>query len=224
MGLNLIPNDVQSRFQIDERRHACSILYTDFQAEFDELMDCLRNFQLLRSEIVGGGGRKSKIADRFDGPLTKQGWQEKSTGIQMIVDGVNRPMETHKVDFYKNSIAIEVEWNNKDPFFSRDLNVFRLLHELSIISVGVIITRADELQTTFNSLGWVRDKAGKWQRVGSKFGASTTHWGKLMPRVAAGGGGACPLLLFGIRNACYSDDIPNTKIIAKRPKRQKKPP
>jgi len=29
---------------------------------------------------------------------------------------------THKVDCYKNRIALELEWNNKDPFFDRDLN------------------------------------------------------------------------------------------------------
>lgn len=204
MGLNLISPDLHLRFQIEERRHACAVLASDFSQEFDDLLECLRRFQLARSEIIVGGGRKSKIAERFDSHLESRGWKEKKTGIEMIVDGVKQSMETHQVDFFKNHVAVEVEWNNKDPFYSRDLNAFRLLHELSIISVGVIITRCDELQELFDSLGMADD--GK--PIGKKYGSSTTHWGKLMPRVNAGGGGGCPLLLVGIRKACYVDDMP----------------
>ncbi len=163
-------------------------------------MDCLSAFSLVRSEIVVGGGGKTKIANRFDDCLKARGWTEKSVDIKMTVDGTTRQFETHKLDLYKNRVAVEVEWNNKDPFFSRDLNAFRLLHELGIISVGVIITRCDELQALFDSLG-----------IGKKYGASTTHWSKLMPRAEAGGGGSCPLLLIGIRQACYLDDMRDSK-------------
>jgi hypothetical protein len=57
------------------------------------------------------------------------------------------------VDCFKNGVALEVEWSNKDPFFDRDLNNFRLLFELRAISVGIIITKSDELLTSaINSL------------------------------------------------------------------------
>ncbi len=203
MGVDLIPQHIHRRFQIEERRHACAILSNDFPDEFSDVLGCLKQFKLVRSEIVVGGGGKSKIAQRFDGFLKKRGWREKSTGIEMIVDGVRQPMETHQVDFFKNRVAVEVEWNNKDPFYSRDLNVFRLLHDLGIISVGIIITRCDELQSLFDSLGLATDR----KPIGKKYGASTTHWSKLMPRVLAGGGGACPVLLVGIRRVCYVDDM-----------------
>jgi hypothetical protein len=36
-------------------------------------------------------------------------------------------------------VALEVEWNNKDPFYDRDLNNFRLLFDLQVIDVGVIM-------------------------------------------------------------------------------------
>src|SRR5262249_59250361 len=85
--------------------------------------------------------------------------------------------------------------------FARDLNAFRMLHELGVISVGVIITRMDELQFIFNQL---RDENG--QLCGRKYGASTTHWSKLTPHVENGAHGACPLLLIGIKPACYEDD------------------
>lgn len=101
---------------------------------------------------------------------------------------------THKVDCYKNRVALEVEWNNKDPFFDRDLNNFRLLFDLRAISVGVIITRCDHLQTIFNGLG-----------RGSSYGASTTHMSKLLPRIEGGSGGGCPLLVFGISSSVYDE-------------------
>jgi len=72
------------------------------------------------------------------------------------------------------------------------LNNFRLLHQIGVVSVGVIITRLWELQEEFKRLG----KA-------ASYGMSTTHWDKLMPKVNGGGAGGCPLLLIGIGFACY---------------------
>ncbi len=99
------------------------------------------------------------------------------------------------MDCFKNRVALEIEWNNKDPFYDRDLNNFRLLFDLRAISIGVIITRKDELQSIFNKLG-----------RGASFGASTTHMSKLLPRIQGGGGAGCPLLVFGISKELYEED------------------
>lgn len=114
---------------------------------------------------------------------------------KVIVDDKTLDLPTHKVDCYKNRVALEIEWNNKDPFFDRDLNNFRLLFDLRAISVGVIITRCDNLQEIFVSL----------QR-GASYGASTTHMSKLLPRIEGGGGAGCPLLVFGITKNLYLED------------------
>ena len=66
MGLHGIPGDIQQRFRIEERRHALAIMANDFPQELSELIECLRNFRLLRSEVAAEGGGKTKIADRFD--------------------------------------------------------------------------------------------------------------------------------------------------------------
>jgi hypothetical protein len=42
--------------------------------------------------------------------------------------------------------AVEIEWNNKDPFYDRDLGNFSRLHLLGAISLGIIITRSASLQ------------------------------------------------------------------------------
>ena len=110
----------------------------------------------------------------------------------MVIDESEMENPTHEIDCYKDRVALEVEWNNKDPFFDRDLNNFRVLFDLRAISVGVIITRCDELQSIF-------DKLGK----GSSYGQSTTHMSKLLPRVEGSGGGGCPVLVFGITKKLY---------------------
>ena len=43
-------------------------------------------------------------------------------------------------------VALEIEWNNKDPFFDRDLENFKRLHVDGAISVGIIVTRGRSLQ------------------------------------------------------------------------------
>jgi restriction endonuclease BglII len=191
----LVPLDVEQRFFVQEWRHGISILSAAHREEWDDILAALRAFQLLRSDILKPGGSKSDISGKIDGALSARGWLEKAFDTRIIVDGVDHPSPTHKVDCYKNRVALEVEWNNKDPFYDRDLNNFRLLFDLRAIDVGVIVTRATELQTIFNALG-----------KGTSYGNSTTHFTKLLPRIEGGGGGGCPIVAFAIKKECYVDD------------------
>jgi hypothetical protein len=159
-------------------------------------MEVLLRFRLYKSHITVGGGRKSQVADLVDYEFNCRGWMEKQFDTRIMVDEYEIHSPTHLIDEYKNNIAVEMEWNNKDPFFDRDLNNFRLLFELRAISVGVIITRTDELQMIFDSL----DR-------GKSYGSSTTHMSKLLPRLEGGSGGGCPVLVFGIKPNLYVEDI-----------------
>jgi hypothetical protein len=192
MGLDLIPAVLQQKYRFIERDHACAILARDFPSEFKDILGCLEAFTLKKSHVVTGGGGRSSVSIAIDSFFLHRGWQEKQFNIKIEVDGEPIPIPTHSIDNFKNRIGVEVEWNNKTEFYDRDLNNFRLLKELRVLSVGVIITRQSELQTIFNELG-----------IGKKYGASTTHWNKLMPKVDGGGAGCCPLLLIGIGPACY---------------------
>lgn len=153
MGKNLLPEDVRAAYQVEERHHACSILKTDFPDQWKDLIEVLRDFKLRRTDLAKKGGNKSPIARAIDGLFFERGWVEKSFDIKVTADGYETLAPTHHVDYYKNRIAVETEWNNKDPFFDRDLTTFRLLFELNVLSVGIIITRADELQDLFIELG-----------------------------------------------------------------------
>lgn len=191
-----LPPFISKNYEIHEWRHACAILRQDFYEEYKDICDVLQRFRLYKSHIKVGGGRKSQVAEWIDSELSKKGWVEKSFQTSITVDDNVMNSPTHSVDCFKNRIALEIEWNNKDPFFDRDLNNFRLLFDLRAISVGVIITRCDELQEIFDSLG-----------RGASYGASTTHMSKLLPRIQGGGGAGCPLLVFGIRRSLYVEDI-----------------
>lgn len=195
MGVELLPQFIRTHYEVHEWKHACAILRHDFPSEWDDLCELLVQFRLKKSWITVGGGRKSKVAEHIDSFLYQREWQEKQFLTQIKVDHATRDAPTHKVDCFKNRVAVEIEWNNKDPFFDRDLNNFRLLFELRAISVGVIITRTDALQGIFDRLG-----------RGSSYGSSTTHMAKLLPRIEGGGGGGCPLLAFGISTQLYEED------------------
>lgn len=195
MGIEFIPQEIRNRYEVYEWKHACAILKGDFPNEWYDIMELLQQFTLCKSWLTEGGGRKSNVSDSIDRFLYDKGWIEKDFSTSIKVDNKVMDSPTHKVDCYKNKIAVEIEWNNKDPFYDRDLNNFRLLFDLRAISVGVIITRTDELQEIFNNLG-----------RGKSYGASTTHMSKLLPRIEGGGGAGCPLLVFGIKKEPYNED------------------
>ena len=196
MSLSDIPKFVRENYEIHEWRHASAILTKDFPKEWEDVIDVLTKFRLLKSHLIVGGGNKSNVAESLDIYFSSKGWVETQFDTKIVVDQNEQHAPTHKVDEYKNHVAIEVEWNNKDPFFDRDLNNFRLLFDLRVISVGIIITRTDELQNIFNSLG-----------RGSSYGMSTTHMSKLLPKLEGGGGGGCPIIVFGIKPSLFLEDI-----------------
>ncbi|MGE0115406.1 MAG: BglII/BstYI family type II restriction endonuclease [Steroidobacteraceae bacterium] len=195
MSVELLPEFIRTNYEVHEWKHACAILKEDFPNEWLDIQAVLSEFRLRRSWIQNPGGSKSEIAAFIDHYLTERGWVEKEFKTQVVVDEKTMDSPTHKVDCFRNRVALEIEWNNKDPFFDRDLNNFRLLFDLRAISVGVIITRCDDLQDIFKLLG-----------RGSSYGASTTHMGKLLPRIKGGSGAGCPLLVFGISKSLFVED------------------
>ncbi|MCX6233378.1 MAG: BglII/BstYI family type II restriction endonuclease [Bacteroidetes bacterium] len=195
MGTEILPEFILTNYEVHEWKHAVAVLVSDFPVEFRDIKDLLTGFRLHENWIKEPGGRKSLVSESIDKFLTDRGWQEKKFDTSVNVDDRVMKSPTHKVDCYKNQIALEIEWNNKDPFFDRDLNNFRLLFDLRAISVGIIITRCDRLQEIFDRLG-----------RGASYGSSTTHMSKLISRIEGGGGGGCPILVFGITNNLYVED------------------
>lgn len=191
---HLIPADVANRYEVHEWRNACAVLKEAHPHEWQDLLDVLRSFELTRTDILARGKNKSPISHRLDSVFYEKGWTEKQFDTSLVVDGAIHESPTHKVDCFRDGVGVEVEWNNKDPFYDRDLNNFRLLFELRTLDVGVVITRSDELQALFDELG-----------KGQSYGGSTTHMSKLLPRIEGGSGGGCPIVAFGIGRALYAE-------------------
>jgi hypothetical protein len=195
MGTEILPKFIRENYAVHEWKHACAVLQGDYPQELQDVIDVFTEFRLLRSWIEVRGGGKSPVSTAIDSALLKRGWREKAFETRIVVDENALESPTHKVDCFKNQVALEIEWNNKDTFFDRDLNNFRLLFDLRAISVGIIVTRCDELQRIFIELG--RRKS---------YGASTTHLSKLIPKIEGGGGGGCPILVLGISESLYVED------------------
>jgi hypothetical protein len=211
--LNLIPKDIRDTWEVHEWRNAAGVLKTAKPKEWEDVMGCLQSFRFNTAELVASGGNRSILSIKFDKYLNDRGWKETQFHTAIKVDENTRESPTHKVDNFKNGVALEVEWNNKDPFYDRDLNNFRLLFELRVVEVGIIVTRCTHLQAIFKKLG-----------IGSSYGNSTTHVDKLLPRLEGGGGGGCPILVFGMSDRLYDETMSPEEARAAAKKARKRAP
>jgi hypothetical protein len=185
-------------------RYADVILQTSFAERFSNILSSLITYHPSLEELIESGGGRTVFTKRFDDSLSSQledgveVWGKRNITISKSVGFDANPREVsrvrgHEIDMFGlrsvespfPGIAVEMEWNNKDPFYDRDLNNFQALHREGAIAVGVIVTRGRRLQ---NLLGVALDK----------YGSASTHWDKLIPKVNLGGGGECPLFLVGI--------------------------
>ncbi|MGB7985420.1 MAG: BglII/BstYI family type II restriction endonuclease [Terracidiphilus sp.] len=189
-----IPVDVQELYEIHDYHHAAAILAVEFPTEFDEILEVLRSFRIRTSDLTKPGGNESNIPKLISSVLRPLGWEESNLHASMVVDGQTIHSDTHKVDYIKKRVAFDLEWNSKDQTFDRDLFAFRSFHDYGRISVGVLLTRSAELNPVFKGLG-----------IPKKYGAATTWMGKLLPRLDAGRGGGCPILVFGITPRLIAD-------------------
>lgn len=207
---NLIKAELLDKFEFYNYGHALEILSQAYQREWNEIQDCLMELSITESELVAAGGNETAIPKKFDNILYPLGWKEirisgdlivkmfprgKSRGKfsntpfnEKIIEGY---IDGHNIDFIKNKVAFDLEWNSKDQTFDRDLLAMRTYFDCGLIDVGIIITRSKDLNDIFDDLG-----------IKSKYGASTTWIGKLISRLNSRRNGGCPILAIGIKNAC----------------------
>src|SRR5689334_20580124 len=110
MFQNAFPQFIQDNYELHEWRHATAVLRNDFSQEWNDILEVLTSFRLRKSDIVRSGGNKTLIASGIDSSFNKLGWVEKSFSTSVLIDGHQIDSPTHKVDCYKNRIALEIEW------------------------------------------------------------------------------------------------------------------
>tara|TARA_R110002051_G_C8746115_1_gene499720 strand:+ start:2587 stop:3423 length:837 start_codon:yes stop_codon:yes gene_type:complete len=146
---------IEKGYEVMLVSHAHAILTVDFPTVLDEITSVLIDLQIPIEEIIGSGGGETKGTQRLRRGLAAHGWAKKNFTIEKRINGVPREAISHEVDHVRDvisaegeatSIALEIEWNNKDPFFDRDLENFKRLHAEGAISAGVIVTRGSTLQ------------------------------------------------------------------------------
>jgi hypothetical protein len=137
-------------FEILALHHAEAILIHDMPEALTEIESILSNIELPMKEILRGGGGEGQLTQRMRRALVECGWNKHNFEIKKIVDGEEKESVSHEIDHVKRFpsgiFALEIEWNNKDPFFDRDLENFKRLHADGVISIGGIITRGSSLQ------------------------------------------------------------------------------
>jgi hypothetical protein len=196
-----LPAEFLDLYEVHNYRHAAEVLATGCPDEFAELIAALGRFRLSTADILAKGGNESQIPKRLASLFRPMHWFETrirgdlvvtvethtDAGIEKSETRLDDFMDGHKIDFVKNRVAFDLEWNSKDQTFDRDLYAFRAFHEAGVISAAVLLTRSAALNDVFKALG-----------VMAKYGASTTWMGKLLYRLKAGRNGGCPVLVLGI--------------------------
>ena len=147
--LNL--SDLESTgFNIHVVNHAKAVLTQDFPGPLDDLCNALQDLRIADVELIRSGGGEAPFTQRLRRSLSSLSWPKTQIFIEKIIDGTRSAAITHEIDHVRETengkIALEIEWNNKDPFFDRDLENFQRLHGEGAISVGVIVTRGRSLQ------------------------------------------------------------------------------
>ena len=138
-------------FEVEFTSHAEAIILHDFPELVGELEGALEQTTIPITEIIGGGGGEAKVTQRLRRSLAAMDWTKHNFELKKTVDGVPKESISHEIDHVRRGdsgvFALEIEWNNKDPFFDRDLENFQRLHAQSAISVGILVTRGAALQS-----------------------------------------------------------------------------
>ena len=220
-----VSSELYERYQFYNYNHALEILTTSFAEEWGEIQETLEQFYITTDDLRKQGGNETDIPKKFDFVLYPHGWREIRISGDMIINFYPRKGNTrgrfesspndrmviegyidgHNIDFLKNRVAFDLEWNSKDQTFDRDLLAMRTYYDCDIISVGIIVTRSEDLNDVFRTVYAYNNNSRKYAPILPKYGASTTHIDKLLYRLDSRRNGGCPILAIGITKKCVSD-------------------
>lgn len=149
-------------FDVLMLHHAEAILHQDMGTAAEDLESTLLDLKIPVIELVAGGGGEALVTQRLRRQLHEDGWRKRNITIEKSIklDENAEPKvlasTSHEIDHVKMfndwTFAMEIEWNNKDPFYDRDLENFKRLHAEGAISVGGLITRGESLHANMRHL------------------------------------------------------------------------
>ncbi|OYW54802.1 MAG: restriction endonuclease [Hyphomicrobium sp. 32-62-53] len=155
----------RKKFDVLPLHHAEAILKHDMPQAIADIEAVLNGLEVPIEELVRSGGGEALLTQRNRRLLAELGWRKQNVTVNKFVafsgDDEAQKREpsqslSHEIDHVKvfeaGVFALEIEWNNKDPFFDRDLESFKRLHAEGAISIGCIITRGQSLQANIRNL------------------------------------------------------------------------
>lgn len=205
-----IPADIRARYEFRETRNAGAVLAASNPTAFAEMLDVLRDFKLIATDITDPGGSQSQVPIRLNRAFRDKGWREAryDTHVRSVVKtkphlpgekATERETQSvslgYLVDNVKDRIALDVEWHAKDGNLDRDVGAYRAFYDGAIIDGGVILTR---------SFASIRALSVELGRPGGFATTTTTTIEKLTDRLTRGDGGGCPILGIAITRATYA--------------------
>lgn len=224
LNLGVLPIGFDQKYEIKSFRNAASLLMVAHSAEVTHLLGLLNDFEIQMEDILKKGGNKSQVALKLEALLHPLGWNETRISGDLVVRKRAKALNTrtkspkfvkvedasvlenfldgHQIDFVKDRVAFDLEWNSKDQTFDRDLYAMRAFYDCGIIDAGIILTRSTELAGMFADIASRIDGVKSFK---DKYGASTTWMGKLDYRINAGRAGGCPILALGFREAMFTE-------------------
>lgn len=220
-----INKDLFDKFEFYSYNHAAEIVTQAFPNEWREVVECLQKLSISTDDLREAGGNETNIPKKFDDVLYPYGWREIKISGDLHIKFYPRQAEQrgrfsdkpfdekvvqgyidgHNIDFLKERVAFDLEWNSKDQTFDRDLLAMRTYYDCDIISAGIIITRSEELNDVFKTVYDYDKNKKEWKPIIRKYGASTTWMGKLTTRLDSRRNGGCPILAVGIKKSCITD-------------------
>lgn len=205
-----VPADVRARYEFRETRNAAAVLAASNPEAFREVVEVLRGFRLVGTDITNPGGSESAVPIRLNNSFRDRGWREAryDTHVRSVVrtkphvpGEVASERETQSVslgylvDNVKDRVALDVEWHAKDGNLDRDVGAYRAFYDGAVIDGGIIVTR---------SFASIRALAIDLGRPGGFATTTTTTIEKLTDRLSRGDGGGCPILGIAITKATYA--------------------
>lgn len=148
-------------FQVEVHSHARAILSVDFPDAVVELEEAIAGLSIPVEEIVGSGGGETQGTQRLRRSLADRGWLKMNFIVEKRINGVAREAISHEIDHVKafdaGMVAAEIEWNNKDPFYDRDLENFKRLHADGANYASATNSNKKHYKSTYNQyLIWFR--------------------------------------------------------------------
>ena len=162
-----IPADIRAKYEIYSYRNAAVILRETRKKEFNEILSALRSFSITTDIIRTAGGNETQIPKIFSAALRPLNWRETRihadlhvtlswreeigktkagkaiTGPKELLLRRDKYLDGHKIDYVKEKVAFDLEWNSKDQTFDRDLYAFNAFFLSGAIDAGILLTRSE---------------------------------------------------------------------------------